>query len=419
MDERQRNVMAHQPPVLLALARRYAKSKAGREGASGDFLADFRELLKASNSHDGEARVRAEEDLRRARHASGGLLELDLHPRDATIIHRVRLHPDAENWLFRQLGQEPPSARRYELHAFFRQHAAAPEPRSGWRDWLLDLSANALSGSTVQPFEREDMPFNAELLRVTEGVLRWNGESLIRYASAVICGDSKRLESLLAPLLQALRAITGDASVTLETFRILQTPRAVLIHGPLVLELPGGTLDLGLLAGPVAVAATDLELAGDIRCPAPACLTVENEGVFRELAKRNPGILLVHTSFPGAATRHLLRRLPESLPCYHFGDSDPAGFDILRDLREKTARFFHPVLMDFRPTHQAQPLTQAERKTVARLLESPSLADIRPALHAMLDHGTKGDFEQESLGPCALNHCLDLVLGNPITHAPG
>ncbi len=396
-------------PALLALAARYRSSKAGREGGTADFLADFRELLKSAASHDGDARVRAEEDLRRAVHESGGLLALDAHPRDPKIIHRVRLRAEGESWLFQQLDQRPPSAMRSELSAHFAKEAEASIPHPGWRGWLLDLAAMALAGKSVLPFERDDMALNAELLRVCAAVLTWPEESLIRYASAVICRDSKRLEVLQSRLLQALRAITGEPETSFETFQILQVPRAVLIHGPLLLELPGGTLNLGLLAGPVAISGTDLELATEIRSNARACLTVENEGVFRELAKRNPGVLLVHTSFPGAATRRLLGRLPASISYHHFGDSDPAGFEILRDLREKTGRFFKPIGMEFRPSAAAPPLTEAEHKTLERLLTTSVLEDIRPVLQAMLDHCTKGDFEQESLGQAGLLRVLEAL----------
>ena len=397
-------------PVLLALADRYRNSRAGREGNASDFLTDFRELLRSSGHYDGDARVLAEADLRRAVMESGGLVGLDLHPKDPDIIHRVRLRPEGEAWLFQQIGQPPPAAGRMKLAAFFQSWADDPVTHEGWRPWLETLCAMALAGKSVQPFEREDQALNTELLRITAAILAWREESLIRYASAVICGDSKRLGVLQSRLLQALRAITGDPETSLGNFQILEVPRSVLIHGPLLLDLPGGTLDLGLLAGPMSLSGTDLQRAGNIRCPtARACLTVENESVFRELAKRNPGILLIHTSFPGAATRCLLHRLPAEISCYHFGDSDPAGFGILRDLREKTGKRIQPVGMEFRPKAGSSPLSEGERKTVLRLLECPFMADVAPLLAAMIENGSKGDFEQESLGAPGLNRILDQI----------
>ena len=403
-------------PVLLALAERFRGSKAGREGGSADFLTDYRDLLKSAGSQDGDERVRAEDDLRRAVLESGGLVALDLHPKDPKIILRVRLRLEGEEWLFYKIGQQPPSLARKELTAFFLGRSMDAVAHAGWRPWLERLSAMALAGKSVLPFERGDMVLNAELLRVTAAILTWPEESLIRYASAVICRDSKRLEVLQARLLQALRAITGDPATDFGNFQILQAPRSVLIHGPLALELSGGTLDLGLLEGPSTISGTDLTRAKEIFSTVHVCLTVENEGVFRELAKRNPGILLVHTSFPGAATRCLLERLPRDMTFYHFGDSDPAGFEILRDLREKTGRAIQPIGMEFRPRPDSALLTDSERKTVLRLLESPSLAGVRSSLTAILENDSKGDFEQQSLGSAGL-HSLISRLSN-ISNAP-
>ena len=41
----------------------------------------------------------------------------------------------------------------------------------------------------------------------------------------------------------------------------------------------------------------------------------------------------------------LLQRLPDEMEFWHFGDSDEAGFDILRVLREKSGRNFQPLHM--------------------------------------------------------------------------
>jgi hypothetical protein len=194
-----------------------------------------------------------------------------------------------------------------------------------------------------------------------------------------------------------LREMTGRAEASLEDFGISDKPRSVLIHGPLVLELAGGPMDFGLLAGPVSVSAIDLAAAKSVECRARICLTVENESVFLELAKRRTGVLLVQTSFPGAATRLLFGRLPENLECHHFGDSDPAGFDVLRDLREKTGRDFQPVMMQFRALPGAPALTEDERRVIGRLLDSDIVADVHGELRTMLEAGTKGDFEQESV----------------------
>lgn len=235
------------------------------------------------------------------------------------------------------------------------------------------------------------------LLTALLGVIHWQDESLIRFASSLICGDSKRLEALESRLLLALRAIQGDDGITLEDRGILKKPRTLAFHGPLVLRFGNELVDFAPMPGPSSISELNLIHADEVVTDAPLCLTVENEEVFLELAKRNHGCLLVHTSFPGSAVRRLFGRLRPDLECRHFGDSDPAGFDILRDLREKTGRSFRPVCMEFRPDPAAPRLTADEGKTIWRLLAMPLMADVHPELRAMREADRKGAFEQESV----------------------
>jgi hypothetical protein len=384
---------------IHALAAIYRESSPAKSGTLKDYTLDWEKFLRAAGLHDGDDRELAEQDLLVAERASGGMLVIDRHPRTgAKQVIRLK-REGGEAWLFAAVGLLSPAEERESLGGFFEGAAGIAVPcGEAWRAWCEGLAARAREGASVAPFRRDDATGNRSLLEALAGVLNWREESLVRYASAVICRDSKALESLRPRLLAALREITGREEASLEDFGISDKPRSVLIHGPLVLQLPDGSIDFGLLAGPVSVSAIDLAAAKSVECRANLCLTVENESVFLEFAKRRTGVLLVQTSFPGAATRLLFERLPADLECRHFGDSDPAGFDVLRDLREKTGREFRPLMMRFRPMAGAPDLTEEERRVIGRLLGCDLMADVHAELRAMLEAGTKGDFEQESVG---------------------
>jgi hypothetical protein len=94
----------------------------------------------------------------------------------------------------------------------------------------------------------------------------------------------------------------------------------------------------------------DLSRVTGIETDATRCLTIENETVLLELAKLQSGVILIGTNgYPGIATLMLLNALPQRLEFWHFGDSDPAGFDILRDLRERSKSDFGSLHMRYRP----------------------------------------------------------------------
>lgn len=384
--------------TLQAFACCFRQSAAGRSGMVKDFTVDWEKLLRDSGFDDGDAREISEQEMLAAERASGGLFVIDRNPRTGAK-QVIRLKRDGgEAWLFGALGLPSPTDEREALGGFFQAASLILVPSGeAWRSWCETLASKARDGSSVAPFKRDDPSGNRNLLEALAGVLNWREESLVRYASAVICRDSKALENLRPRLLVALRESTGREEVSLEDFGISDKPRSVLIHGPLVLELADGRMDFGMLAGPVSVSAIDLAAAKSVKCGARLCVTVENESVFLELAKRRTGLLLVQTSFPGAATRLLFERLPSVLECRHFGDSDPAGFEILRDLREKTGRAFRSVSMDFREASKAPWLTEGERRSIERLLMMPLMSDVHDSLRCMLEDGTKGNFEQESV----------------------
>lgn len=375
------------PDPLRVLAARYRASKAGRTGSStGDFTLDYKEFRQFGGT---VAQIEAEELLRHAAADSGGLLQLETHPRDASLILLIRLlRNGGEEWLFRQLGEPSPTHERTVLAALFDSFLGSnlPDP------WLANLSHQARTGGSIEPFKRDDLEGNHELLTVLSRLLEWKGESLLRFASCVICRDSKRLERLQSRLETALRQINGQ---TLEDLGLLEKPRQVLLHGPLRLD----GLDLAALRGAVTISETDIHQAQSVTCSAIRILTIENETTFLELVKLNRAdTLLIQTSHPNRALVCLLARLSADLPSFHFGDTDPAGFDILRSLREKTGRPFQPLHMRFRPLDDSPALTAEETKALTRLLADPSMSDCHAALHVMREVANKGDFEQESLG---------------------
>lgn len=350
------------PPVLSELARRYRARHAGRTGRGRRaVMEDLEELLRTAGCSEGDARAAAECALREAERA-GVLERVPHHPRDPEHIAGIRVRPENEEAFFRHVGEAAPSATRTALAIQFAEAMEIPVPepwRSGWRSWLDALRRAALEGGSVEPFEREAGPGNAELLTLVPRVLAWRGESLIRFASCVLCGDSKRLEVLSGRLGRALGAVTEGAMMSLDEVGIVRNPRSVLVHGPLRLRLDGAWLDLGCLEGAVRLSETDVARATAVETTARRCLTVENETSFHELTKLRSGELLIQTSFPGSGTLALLRKLPDTLEFHHFGDSDAAGFQILEDLQARSGR-------DFRSLHMVRGRTPAEQEALGR-----------------------------------------------------
>ncbi len=402
--------------VLHVLAESYAASAAGRAGGVRDYLIDHEELLRLAGARDGDARELAIAGLARAERESAGLLVIERHVKSG-IPGNVRLAKEGgEAWLFRRLGLPSPEAARIALAEFFIAASERLVPDSymeQWREWLSGLADAARSGGGIDPFRRGDDSGNLDLMDALAGVLNWRGDSLLPYASAVICGDSKRLKSLEGRLRRAIPSITGD-EVGLERFGIFEKPREVWFHGPLECVFRDGTrCDFSRMPGAVGFSEVNLDVVESVRVAAPLCLTVENEAVFLELVKRNPGVFLIRAGFAGSAVMKLLAMLPRDTRIMHFGDTDAAGFDILRDLRERGGRAFAPLLMEPDSTPGTPALNAREIQTLDRLINSPSMLDIRERLIRYRDAGVKGRFEQELVPVDRVIEEL-ILLGRPL-----
>jgi len=188
----------------------------------------------------------------------------------------------------------------------------------------------------------------------------------------------------------------------------IQTRNSVLhFSGPLELHFEDGTsYQTDLLRFESTLPVAEIERAVRITTHAQRLLTVENsKTTFLQLARADlpRTTLLVATSFPTQAVRRLLEKLPPDLPHFHFGDTDPSGWDILRRLREIHPRRVLPFQMDWRPKPSTPTLSPRDRTILERLLTDESMADCYDRLSAIREARTKGDFEQESLGAPTLS----------------
>jgi hypothetical protein len=221
---------------------------------------------------------------------------------------------------------------------------------------------------------------------------------LLRIVSAQVAETSKYLERNRGVLETLLPEVSGGNLKSFADLDITDNPRQVVFHGPLSIMLADVRKDYREFIGASSISEDDLLRASAIECAAPRCVTVENLTTFHQLCRLNCGDLFVFTSYPNRATVELLRRLPADLPRFHFGDTDPWGFDVLRTLRAALRPIPVGALhMKFREAPGAEPLTARDSRTLQRLLSDPLVADVHEELIRMREANNKGAFEQETI----------------------
>jgi hypothetical protein len=135
-----------------------------------------------------------------------------------------------------------------------------------------------------------------------------------------------------------LAQITAGKMARLADLGIVENERSLLVHGPLSLVFDHGNIDLSLLTAPIRIDGRDI-LRADFFASATRCLTIENASMLHELAKLAPGIILASSGSEGGFAHStiisFLHKVPTQIECWHFGDSDPKGFEILHNLRAR------------------------------------------------------------------------------------
>lgn len=390
--------------ILETLAERYESSQAGRTGGNTlDFQIDFESLLQLAKATTGDAYELAVKDLLNAEESA--VIQLERHRVDAKIINKIRIPRKLEDSLFEFLNRPSPTTQRVtlaELFTMWSDRCDSPRFAAGWQSYCQGMALSAQMGKSVFPFDRKDMEITRELLILIPKLLSWERESYLRFASCVLCGSSKRLGELQGRVEAILSAVTNGEISLLSQLGITETGGGCWLHGPVKLRYSEEDIDLSRLSSPAHISSADLRNA-TIITNASRCLTVENETMLHELAKTGSGVLLISSGFRGGVANsvvvNLIKRLPANMELWHFGDSDPKGFDILRDLRERTQETIHSLHMGFRPSSKPIPLTAEDYKMIQRLTDSLLLTKAeKNQLQAMQKAGNKGTFEQESLG---------------------
>ncbi len=388
--------------VLLTLAEIYESSAAGKYGeGTRDIQPGYESLLAGAGCAEGERRELAEGELKAA--AAADVLSLQpIHKRDTRHFGKVRLSPAKEREFYEWIGRESPTARRAKWTALFREAATWSVPERWCVRWKLFCERRAESAeqwTAMEPFRVASIHRGEWMLRFTVRLLAWQGERLVRYASYDITGDSKRLERWQGSLELLLAEATGDEVRSFVAHGLLPMPRFATFHGPLRLWIDGQfALDASLDPSGSQRSKEAIVGISRIETTATRCLILENKAPFLEVARLQSGTLLLWSSFPSEATVAMLRRLHAVHPAlefFHHGDTDAAGYDILRDLRQQTGIPIQSHHMRYTADAASVELTSDERARLTRLLKDPRMSAEHADIAMLLASGRKGNFEQE------------------------
>lgn len=391
------------PVWLLELHRQWQAARGRRiTGSSRAFSRNWERLLEDAGILTAEDQATAAREAERFE--KDGRLVLKRHRYRRYLIEGLSVPLDQEAWLGGLLGIQNAAQRQQQSLEVIGEHASRIHPRfpGPWSELCRGLGDRFRSGRSWRPFRWSRPESLRHLLEVLWNLSTrdWETGTPIRAASVEVGLDSKGLERHARTFESGLTRLHG-APVSLKSLGLVAGDSFVELSGPLCLHFPDGTShDFDGLAHPI-LSAADLARCTRLSTRAARLLTIENrKTTFRQFAAANEdgGTLIATTSFPTPAFREFLVKLPRDLPHHHFGDTDPAGWQILEKLREASPKPVSAFHMTWRAAQEKVPLTPYDQRMLPKLLESKLLTDVRGEIDAMAAGKDRGNFEQETLG---------------------
>lgn len=246
----------------------------------------------------------------------------------------------------------------------------------------------------------KDLKLLEDVLLALENIEKLCEETYIRNFSEMVFHDSKRLQSILNPIIRILSDYgdsVGPEETILAQYNLINNPGYVYIKGDWQIWCQGQCISANMFHGGIAISSDALDEIERIAVSGGTIISVENLTTYHD-AKENQGAIIYLGGFLNTVRANLLKKLYVFEPgaqYFHKGDLDPYGFLILENLKQKTGIPFKPLEMDLdtlRRCHRAghfRPLDEADRKAIASI----GLTEYQPILQYMTQHNCK--IEQE------------------------
>lgn len=290
-------------------------------------------------------------------------------------------------------------------HRRLLEECLVQEPTPVCRAFAAYLLERLEAHRSVKEFVQLEDPDSTRLLLHTIRAIEKNAEPLyVREFSIRQFQDSKAFENMAGRAAHVFRRFKTGCEETpfqeiLAEYGIYHTPNYIYLKGNATFSVGEEKIDLSLFRQGLGISGEDLgRIRFDNMAGVKKVITIENLTSFFRWMEED-SLLLYLGGYHNGVRRALLKELYACCPqaaYYHFGDIDAGGFEIYRDLREKTGIPVRMYQMDL-ATLQAyekygRPLTESDRK---RLQGMAGREELREVIAYMLEHDVK--LEQECI----------------------
>lgn len=197
-------------------------------------------------------------------------------------------------------------------------------------------------------------------LKLLDAVLHNDIDIMERELSVEVLGDTKLFEKSYKTRICKIIEEHGNLGfdldgldekekkkVILEEFQVYSNPSYVFFKGDVVINYKDGTALIVKKDNSIALSSETINKIQTIRVNSKKIITVENLTSYNRVSDDESTFIYL-SGYHNTAKQRFLKMISEcndSILWYHFGDIDPDGYFILKNLIDKTGIHFNPLFM--------------------------------------------------------------------------
>lgn len=286
------------------------------------------------------------------------LMEFDFvileYERGIPVISKIKLNTNSINEIYSVLKREDITKKRNREIKIYTQYMGVHD--------IID----AFCKSQVERLnDYKDAKYTSDIainiLKLLKYVLENNSDIMERELSVAVLGDTKLFEksykSRICNIIEEYGELELDLSaldkkekekVILEEYQVFSNPSYIFFKGNVDIHYIDGSSISATPDNPIAILSESIARIEMIKVSSNRIVTVENLTSYNRI-NDNKSTFIYLSGYHNTAKQRFLKKIAENnsgISWFHFGDIDPDGYYILKNLVEKTGIAFVPLYMD-------------------------------------------------------------------------
>lgn len=276
------------------------------------------------------------------------------YERGIPVISKIKLNTNSINEIYSVLKREDITVKRNREIKMYTQYMGVHD--------IMD----AFCKSQVERLnDYKDAKYTSDIainiLKLLKYVLGNNSDIMERELSVAVLGDTKLFEksykSRICSIIEEYGELELDLSVLdkkekekaiLEEYQVFSNPSYIFFKGNVDIHYVDGNSISVTPDNPIAILSEAIVRIEMIKVNSNRIVTVENLTSYNRI-NDNKSTFIYLSGYHNTAKQRFLKKIAENnsgVSWFHFGDIDPDGYYILKNLIEKTGISFVPLYMD-------------------------------------------------------------------------